>query len=161
MLAGLAQLGQPGLGDIAGVVSVIARLDAAGSVAELTVRTGHNNGPDVLVGILGEHATGARRLVIGMGVHGHESQRMSHTCNLPTLALCVVARAWRRVARCPCCRLAGSAWHPPGSKAALRRPLAEEAAATSAQDESEPDRHCRADHRSGQVGPPRSEERRV
>jgi hypothetical protein len=59
-LAGLAQLREPLLRHRLLVVAVLAGLDPAGRIPELTVRAGHDHGADSGVAVGGQHATGAR-----------------------------------------------------------------------------------------------------
>jgi hypothetical protein len=73
--AGLAQLGQAVLSHRLLVVPVLARLDPARGVPELSVGAGHDHRPDALRGIGGEHATGAGRLVVGVSMYGHHRER--------------------------------------------------------------------------------------
>ena len=81
--ARLAQLSQALLGHCLLVVPVLPRLDAARAVPEFAVRAGHDHRPDALRGVGGQHAAGARRLVIGVGVDRHHRQLLCHDSSLP------------------------------------------------------------------------------
>ena len=74
-VACLVQLGQTDCRDGCFVVGDVARFDTARSIAELTIGAGDHDRPDALVGVHGQHAPGARRLVVRMSMHGHQSER--------------------------------------------------------------------------------------
>ena len=61
--------------DDALVVAGVARLQAAGRVAELPVGARDEDGAHALIGVAGQDAARADGLVVGMGVHGHEGER--------------------------------------------------------------------------------------
>jgi len=78
-LAGLAQLRQPQLRHHLLVVTVLAGLDSTGRIPELTVRAGHDHGTDSLVTVGGQHAAGARCLVVGVCVYRHQGEIFCHS----------------------------------------------------------------------------------
>ena len=56
------------------VVPGLAGLDPAGGVPQLAVGAGHQDGAHALGGVTGQDAARPDRLVVGMGVHGHEGE---------------------------------------------------------------------------------------
>ena len=73
------ELGEARGGDGVRIVSGFARLHMTGAVAHLAVRAGHDDGLRALVAVAGENAAGAGRLVVGVGVDGHERVRSRAT----------------------------------------------------------------------------------
>jgi hypothetical protein len=57
------------------VVALLPGLHAAGTVAAPTVGAGDEHRPDALGRSLGQHSPGARGLVVGMRMDGHEGER--------------------------------------------------------------------------------------
>ena len=89
----------------------VARLDAPGSVAELTVGAGDDDRPDALVGVHRQHAAGARRLVVRMRVHGHQREGSS-PCLQPARCVDRGVRTVRDGCRSP----GPPAWHLRGPR---------------------------------------------
>src|SRR5262249_10459157 len=96
--------GQPKLGDLLLVVPVIARLDLAGRIAELSVSAGDNDGADALIRVVGQHATRARRFVVGVGMDGHQGEGVWHGPSMPYRAAWRTSGARAIQARCPIAR---------------------------------------------------------
>ena len=71
------------------VVTGLTGLGAVRAVAARAVSAGHQHGAHPLGGVARQYASRADRLVVGMGVHGHESQR-GHRVRVG--ALSVIAR---------------------------------------------------------------------
>ncbi len=101
-LARSLELAEADAGDLGLVVALISRLDPARCVAELAVRARDDNGSHALVRVPRQDAARARRLVVGVRVHGHQRQRRAHPASLsPTRA----TRERRRL-----CRILVSHW---------------------------------------------------
>ena len=73
-LAARGQLDLAQLDDLGWVVARLTRLHATRAVAAASVGAGDENRRDAFGGRLRQHAAGAGRLIVGMGVHSHESQ---------------------------------------------------------------------------------------
>src|ERR1700722_17745157 len=73
-LGGFAQLSEALAGYGLLVMPVWSGLDPRGPVAELTAGAGDDHGSDALGGVGGQHAAGARRFVVGMGMDGHHRE---------------------------------------------------------------------------------------
>ena len=81
-LACSLELAEADAGDFGLVVALISRLDPARCVSELAVRACDDNGSYAVVRVPGEDAARARRLVVGVRVHGHQRQRRAHPASL-------------------------------------------------------------------------------
>ena len=56
------------------VVTGLARLHPTRCIPQFTIGAGHEDGPHPFVGVTGQNAARPERLVIGMGVDGHERE---------------------------------------------------------------------------------------
>ena len=81
-LARSLELAEADAGDLGLVVALFSGLDPARCVAELAVRARDDNGSHALVRVPGQDAARARRLVVGVRVHGHQRQRRAHPASL-------------------------------------------------------------------------------
>ena len=81
-LARSLELAEADAGDLGLVVALISGLDSARCVAEFAVRARDDNGSHAVVRVPGQDAPRARRLVVGVCVHGHQRQRPTHPLSL-------------------------------------------------------------------------------